>query len=696
MCSLYELGQIPSVPGVVLMLIEACQRPNAEMDEIVGVLHKDMGLSARVLGFSAGRALEGERAPRLLSEAVLALGLETIRSIAMSTAVHQFFSRHDAGVGRWLALFWERSLAGAHGARLLATLTGYERTEEAYLCGLFLNLGRLLFMHRQPITYPVALNRGGEGEALSRAEQSIFGLTGQEAGAALIRHWDPHSMLSDAVLYQDEAVEAVADAPHLVRLSHFARTLGDTGAESDAQYRNGKILLGLTAADVDELRAKTQSAVTEALTGVTVSRHLDGDNDFSVDGNGVRLALARKIRESAQMNGVRQHLSVAHDLKATLGAALQDCRILFGVNYSICFLEDTAGAYLLPQASNCPGERYIREFKIRLAPDSSLVSRAFLERARLSTWDTGEGALSVVDRQLQRMLESDGFICLPLFSSSEAGGVLVAGIDGEDLNSFRQKDSLLHCFSEAVFQAMSVRQKLVRERQFAVAQERERRQGELGKLAHEANNPLSIIKNYLQVLSVRLGEKDELQEQITILNEEIERVADIVAQVREQPKESEARQTKVDVNALIRDLVGIFRVSRFSSRNIVVSEALDPKLPSIFTDGDNLKQILTNLFKNASEVLPDHGHLMIATRDQINFNGTTYVEIMVEDNGPGIPLDVLGDVFTPVRSKKGGTHAGLGLTIVKDLVSELGGSVSCSNRSKGGARFVIMLPRKTE
>jgi signal transduction histidine kinase len=109
---------------------------------------------------------------------------------------------------------------------------------------------------------------------------------------------------------------------------------------------------------------------------------------------------------------------------------------------------------------------------------------------------------------------------------------------------------------------------------------------------------------------------------------------------------------------------------------------------------NSLKQVLTNLVKNAVEALQAGGEIEIATRDQVNVDGRPYVEVRIADNGPGIPDEVISSIFTPVKSRKGREHAGLGLTIVKNLMTDLHGSISCRNIADGGAEFVILLPRR--
>ena len=99
-----------------------------------------------------------------------------------------------------------------------------------------------------------------------------------------------------------------------------------------------------------------------------------------------------------------------------------------------------------------------------------------------------------------------------------------------------------------------------------------------------------------------------------------------------------------------------------------------------------------NLVKNAAEALPEGGRIHLATRDRIHKNGAFFVELRIGDNGPGLPERVLNGLFTPVASAKPG-HAGLGLSIVKQLLDQLGAEISCASSPEAGTRFQILLPR---
>jgi signal transduction histidine kinase len=104
--------------------------------------------------------------------------------------------------------------------------------------------------------------------------------------------------------------------------------------------------------------------------------------------------------------------------------------------------------------------------------------------------------------------------------------------------------------------------------------------------------------------------------------------------------------------------------------------------------------VITNLLKNAVEALPGGGTITVQTR-RLNVGGAPFVEIRIGDDGPGVPPEILPRLFTPLKSTKGEAHSGLGLTIVSNLVTQLEGTISCSNKDVRGAEFVVRLPHKS-
>jgi len=209
-------------------------------------------------------------------------------------------------------------------------------------------------------------------------------------------------------------------------------------------------------------------------------------------------------------------------------------------------------------------------------------------------------------------------------------------------------------------------------------------------VVHEVNNPLSIIKNYLSVLDEKLSNREPVEGEMSILNEEIDRVGQLVSSLADvQPSGVSLRAT--DVNKVMDDVVRLFRASSFVPANVGIDVVGGDGPAEIDGDADVLKQVLVNLVKNAVEALTDGGLIQIANRGMVNRDRKLYIDLAVIDNGPGLSQDVLANLFSPVRSTKPGAHHGLGLSIVHNLVKKMNGLVACRS-SRSGTTFEILLP----
>ncbi len=691
----FDIGQLPSIPRVLLRLVEACHRPDVSFEELSSIIQQDVGLSARIVAVANSPAYAQWNGVRDFNRLLVVLGLDTIKTIAITTAVHQFFSHFNQETGRWMGAFWRRSLLCACGARRLARLTSYEPAEEAYLVGLLHQVGQLAFLKQQPEGYLRLYHEAGGDEArMADGERELFGGNAAELGAWLAESWGMGQFLADAIRYQQEPAEAILDTPRLVRLVNFSHKLAQGGLPPETLLQEADLLFGLSQPVIEELLSEVRDEVTRTAEGLGIDLQRE-DDDFFADDEEVRLELARRVREFALLDGVRQNVGAAEELGQMLGAVLQDANLLFGLANGICFLLDDEQTALRAAAASLPPSDSLDELRITLKSGRSLVADALIENRVRSSFDAGDGdSAAVVDGQIGRLLGGDGLVCLPLVGSGGKVGVLVAGVDEGRWHRLRGQDVMLGCFAEAVAELLQQRLRTEREREEAARRERERQRRRVRELIHEANNPLAVINNYLQVLALRLKEEPALERQLTTLREEAERIGNILLRMRDLPAGEEPPQGEVDVNGLIRELMEVFRVSHLEPRGIHLELSLDGTIPPIQSNRNSLKQILTNLVRNAAEAVPEGGHIGIATRDRVNRDGRQYVEIRVQDDGPGLPAEVLDNLFSPVTSSKGKGHAGLGLTIVRNLVSALDGSIGGRNRKRGGAEFVILLPRK--
>jgi signal transduction histidine kinase len=209
------------------------------------------------------------------------------------------------------------------------------------------------------------------------------------------------------------------------------------------------------------------------------------------------------------------------------------------------------------------------------------------------------------------------------------------------------------------------------------------------RIAHEVNNPLAIMKNYLAVLNRKLGKNAAVEDELTILGEEIDRVSRLVNEAGDTPPEPIAQ--RADLNSAIGRTVKMFQESGTIPPEIQMSFRRFPQAIEVAIDPNHLHQMLLNLIKNAIEAMPGPGRIDITNWGTVVRDERAYAEIMVRDNGPGIPPEVYERLYSPVRTKKGNEHQGIGLNIVYDLVTKCGGRIICRS-DDGGTLFEILLP----
>jgi signal transduction histidine kinase len=211
---------------------------------------------------------------------------------------------------------------------------------------------------------------------------------------------------------------------------------------------------------------------------------------------------------------------------------------------------------------------------------------------------------------------------------------------------------------------------------------------------HEVNNPLSIIKNYLKILGVKLSDIKVAQDEIRIINEEIDRIALILSDISPITEDPVSGNEQVDANLLITDLVKIMEQTLLKNSMITLHLNLDPMIPHILAEKNRFKQVLINLIKNAIDAVSKGGNIYLQTRRPPAYGPeqTGYVEISVADDGMGIPDHIKQKLFEPFVSAKGSGHSGLGLSIVHNIIASFNGKITCESHKDKGTRFIIELP----
>ncbi|MCW9088994.1 MAG: PhnD/SsuA/transferrin family substrate-binding protein [Gammaproteobacteria bacterium] len=213
-------------------------------------------------------------------------------------------------------------------------------------------------------------------------------------------------------------------------------------------------------------------------------------------------------------------------------------------------------------------------------------------------------------------------------------------------------------------------------------------------IAHELNQPLSAISNYTHgsirmLKSGREGIREELIEVMERVASQAERAGEIIRQLRRFIRKEEPERSWVDINQLIRELVG-FLQPELRKAGISLKLELDEGLPPLWAHDIQLEQVLLNLTRNAIEAMQDvpasHRHLLIRSSQ---FDGQLL--LLVEDSGHGIDEALRESIFEPFVTTKA-QGMGLGLSISRGIIEAHGGRLVLEKPAAKGTRIRISLP----
>ena len=213
----------------------------------------------------------------------------------------------------------------------------------------------------------------------------------------------------------------------------------------------------------------------------------------------------------------------------------------------------------------------------------------------------------------------------------------------------------------------------------------------VGGVAHEINNPLSSISAFAQLLLNDDDLTDSQRDSLEAIYSEAMRAANVIKDLRAFARRSASESRAVDLNEIIGRTVRL-RGYQMDSGNVLVKTDLDPNLPMVTGDPQQLQQVVVNLMSNAIASMKNGGELLIATCAERN---TESKRVLLEftDTGPGIPEELRDRIFDPFLASQGfGEGVGMGLSVSYGIVAAHGGQLRLVDGSEGKTKFVVELP----
>ena len=318
-----------------------------------------------------------------------------------------------------------------------------------------------------------------------------------------------------------------------------------------------------------------------------------------------------------------------------------------------------------------PTQYSTRHDQIALANDARFTS--FLSQLRLEPSSTRRGEVMLTDPETEEHLE------IEVTAADVRGphGSVVATVSAmQDVGRLRELER------RRLEQVLFDTEKLAATGRLAAS------------IAHEINNPLEAVQNSLYLLSRAVPEGAPERSFLDIATRETQRMSRILRQMLGFYRPTTA-MGPTDVNALVLEAEALV-AKRLRENNVRIEKELLPTLPLIRASADQLKQVLLNLFLNATEAMPQGGRLIVATQTggggELDAYSADAVRIDVRDTGTGISEEAVARIFEPFFSTKMEKGTGLGLWVSHGIVQAHGGTLKVRSRSGHGTTFTITLP----
>ena len=277
----------------------------------------------------------------------------------------------------------------------------------------------------------------------------------------------------------------------------------------------------------------------------------------------------------------------------------------------------------------------------------------------------------------------------PLTTIEKATEVVAAG-DYQTIPWGTSKDeiaSLVHAFNRMVGQLKHNNEQMIQTEKLTA----------LGTLtsgvAHELNNPLNNISTSCQILQEELGDEvsADHRELLDAIEQQVEKARDTVSSLLEFARQHEFRLKPEFLRTVVDKSLKLVRSERPAGVDVRILVPPDIRLP---LDKAHMVQAVLNLVMNAFQAMGENGSLTITARRLVE---SGRVELVIEDNGPGIPEDILPRIFDPFfTTKEVGRGTGLGLSIVYGVIERHRGHIEAQSLPGRGTRFVITMPQSQD
>lgn len=403
--------------------------------------------------------------------------------------------------------------------------------------------------------------------------------------------------------------------------------------------------------------------------------------------------MKRKIFDLYTIFEISRNFSAVLDYKSLLDSFIFTCLGQLGVLRGAIFLRDRTSVHDF-RLAEAKGSDPMPGAEAAFEDDSRLVRYLTRLNRPVFIYDVSTNMTTAKEARILKLFR--GGMIVPLIYKTRLAGLFLLGekISGQVFNRDEIEfiSALANQISVAIENARlfeaekAANEQLWSAQQQLVQAERMAALGEMSaRIAHEVNNPLGIIKNYLLLLRRSGGKAEAVTEYVDIVDQEIDRIAGIVEDLRQFQRPSRVEFSAINLHDTLDSTLNLAARQLAAAGIDLNQRTAEPDLWAL-GNADHLRQVFLNLILNAGEAMADGGALTVELR-----RADGQAVITFADTGPGIPDEVVPRIFEAFFTTKGGEGSGLGLSVCDGIMKSHKGSIDYRNTDTGGC-FEIRLP----
>ena len=214
--AIMNAADLPTIPVIAIRVMQLIESENATAEQLAKIVASDPAVAARVLKISNSSFYGCRRQIQTISNAIVVLGFSTLRSLVVAASLKQVYKPF----GLTEKMLWEHSFGTGLAAKIIAQQTGAANEEEAFLAGLFHDIGKIIMNTLDRDKFQEVMQRCyNEQISFEDAERSVYPFSHEEVGANVIKKWNFPEVLASAVEQHHTLEFGALDDPALVRLT---------------------------------------------------------------------------------------------------------------------------------------------------------------------------------------------------------------------------------------------------------------------------------------------------------------------------------------------------------------------------------------------------------------------------------------------------------------------------------------------